>query len=77
MPAKSKAQRKAAAIALAAAKGRIPVRSLKGPARSMYESMNTRELEEYASGSEARKPEHVKRKQSRRKTSLKHKNRRR
>ena len=77
MPAKSKAQRRAAAIALQAARGQRSIKSLKGASRSMYESMSHRELEEYATGSEARKPEHVKRKQSRRKSSVKHKKQRR
>ena len=74
MPPKSKAQRRAAGIALAAKRGEISPKSLKGASRSMYESMNKRQLEEYASGSEARKPyRKPKKKRARRKTSVKHK----
>jgi len=76
MPAKSKAQRRAAAIALEAARGKRSIKSLKGASRSMYESMTRRQLEEYATGPEARKPMHVKKKNPRRKSSVKHKKRR-
>jgi len=48
MPAKSKAQQKAAGAALAAKRGEQKVGDLAGPAKSMYESMSTKELEEMA-----------------------------
>jgi hypothetical protein len=48
MPARSKAQREAAGIALAAKRGQIAVAKLKGASRSMYESMTERQLEEFA-----------------------------
>lgn len=49
MPAKSKAQQKAAGAALSAKRGDTPVKELKGASRSMYESMSKKELD---SGSE-------------------------
>lgn len=48
MPARSKAQQKAAGAALAAKRGDTPKSSLKGPARGMFESMSEKELEELA-----------------------------
>ncbi len=48
MPARSKAQQKAAGIALAAKRGDVEVDSLKGASRSMYESMSEQQLEEFA-----------------------------
>ena len=48
MPAKSKAQRSAAGMALAAKRGGISVTKLKGAAREMYDSMTVSQLEEYA-----------------------------
>jgi len=48
MPARSKAQQRAAGIALAAKRGDVEVDSLKGASRSMYESMSERQLEEFA-----------------------------
>ena len=59
MPAKSKAQQKAAGAALAAKRGDTKVSSLKGASREMYESMSEKELKEFAEGSEKGKPEHV------------------
>ncbi len=50
MPAKSKAQQMAAGVALAAKKGEKPETALTGAAKSMYESMNRKQLEEFASG---------------------------
>lgn len=58
MPAKSKAQQKAAGVALSAKKGDTRKSDLKGPAKSMYESMSKSELEEMASGKRKGKPEH-------------------
>lgn len=59
MPAKSKAQQQAAGVALSARRGEIPVDSLKGASKSMYDSMSERELEEMASTKTKRKPTHV------------------
>lgn len=59
MPARSKAQQKAAGAALSAKRGDTPKSELKGAARSMEESMNEKQLEEFASGSTKGKPEHV------------------
>ncbi|MCK9578703.1 DUF3008 family protein [bacterium] len=49
MPAKSKAQQEAMAIALAAKKGKIPKRKLLGASKQMAESMTKKQLEEFAS----------------------------
>lgn len=59
MPAKSKAQQKAAGAALAAKRGEVKTSSLKGASRSMEKSMNETELEELASSPRKGKPEHV------------------
>ena len=59
MPAKSKAQQKAAGAALAAKRGEESVSELKGAARSMYESMSEEQLEEFASTERKGKPDHV------------------
>jgi Protein of unknwon function (DUF3008) len=48
MPAKSKAQQKAAGAALSAKRGEQRKSQLKGPSRQMYESMSEKELEEFA-----------------------------
>jgi len=48
MPAKSRRQQRAAGMALAAKRGKIPVGKLKGAALSMYKSMTAKQLEEYA-----------------------------
>jgi hypothetical protein len=48
MPAKSKAQQKAAGITLSAKKGDKKKSDLKGPSKSMYESMSQDQLEELA-----------------------------
>jgi len=60
MPAKSKAQRKATGMALAAKKGKIPMSQLKGPSASMAKSMSKSQLEDYAKTSEKGLPEHIK-----------------
>lgn len=60
MPAKSKAQQKAAGAALSAKRGDQKASDLKGASRSMYDSMDEQELEKMASTSRAGKPEHVK-----------------
>jgi Protein of unknwon function (DUF3008) len=62
MPAKSKAQQKAAGAALAAKRGDQKVSKLKGPAKSMYQSMSERELDKMASTKRKGKPEHVSKK---------------
>jgi len=59
MPAKSKAQQKAAGAALAAKRGEQKVSDLKGASKSMYESMTEEELDELASTKRKGKPEHV------------------
>lgn len=48
MPAKSKAQQKAAGAALSAKRGDQTKKSLKGASREMYESMGEGQLEELA-----------------------------
>ena len=48
MPAKSQQQQKAAGMALAAKRGELSPQKLRGSAKQMYESMNKRQLEEYA-----------------------------
>jgi CRISPR/Cas system CSM-associated protein Csm3 (group 7 of RAMP superfamily) len=57
MPARSKAQQEAAGVALAAKRGEIPVSRLKGASRSMYESMNEKQLEEFAATPRAGLPQ--------------------
>ena len=49
MPAKSKAQQKAAGAALSAKRGDTKVGELKGASKDMYDSMTEEELEDYAS----------------------------
>lgn len=58
MPAKSKAQQKAAGAALSAKRGETKKSELKGASRSMEKSMSKTELEELASTSRKGKPEH-------------------
>lgn len=58
MPAKSKAQHRAAGAALAAKRGDTKVSELKDPSKSMYKSMSEKELEELASTSGKKKPKH-------------------
>lgn len=48
MPAKSKAQQKAAGAALSAKRGETPKKNLKGASKSMADSMTENELEELA-----------------------------
>ncbi|HEX6374788.1 MAG TPA: DUF3008 family protein [Allosphingosinicella sp.] len=59
MPAKSKAQQKAAGAALSAKRGDTPKSKLKGASRQMVESMSEKQLEEFASTKRRGKPEHV------------------
>ena len=49
MPAKSKAQQKAAGAALSAKRGDTKVSELQGASKQMYDSMSEDELEDYAS----------------------------
>ena len=58
MPAKSKAQQKAAGAALSAKRGDTKVDELKGASKSMYESMSQKELHDIASTKRKGKPEH-------------------
>ena len=58
MPATSKAQQKAAGAALSAKRGETPKSKLVGASRKMYESMNEKELEEFASIKRSKLPEH-------------------
>ena len=58
MPAKSKAQQKAAGAALSANRGETKKSDLKGASREMVESMTEKELEELASTKRKGKPEH-------------------
>ena len=48
MPAKSKAQQKAAGAALSAKRGDTKVSELKGASKDMYDSMSESELEDFA-----------------------------
>ncbi len=59
MPAKSKAQQKAAGAALSAKRGETPKSELKGASREMEKSMTEKELEELAHTKRKGKPEHV------------------
>jgi hypothetical protein len=56
MPAKSKAQQKAAGAALAAKRGEASKGSLKGASRSMADSMSERQLRELAATKRKGKP---------------------
>ncbi|MCB1339840.1 MAG: DUF3008 family protein [Pseudooceanicola sp.] len=49
MPAKSKAQQKAAGAALSAKRGETKKSELQGASKEMYESMSEKELEAFAS----------------------------
>ncbi len=59
MPAKSKAQQRAAGAALAAKRGEVPKAKLKGASREMYETMTEKELDELATVKRSKLPEHV------------------
>jgi hypothetical protein len=59
MPARSKAQQKAAGMALAARRGELEPSALRGAAREMYDSMSEEQLEEFAATRREGKPEHV------------------
>lgn len=57
MPAKSKAQQRAAGAALSAKRGEMPKGELRGASQQMYDSMTEKELEELASTSHKHLPE--------------------
>lgn len=59
MPAKSKAQQKAAGAALSAKRGQTPKGELKGASRQMVNSMTEAELAAMAKGSTKGKPDHA------------------
>ncbi|MBA3941317.1 MAG: DUF3008 domain-containing protein [Sphingopyxis sp.] len=59
MPAKSKAQQKAAGAALSAKRGDTPKSKLGGASKQMLDSLSERQLEDFAKGSTKGKPEHV------------------
>ncbi|HZV19866.1 MAG TPA: DUF3008 family protein [Sphingobium sp.] len=59
MPAKSRAQQKAAGAALSAKRGETEESDLKGASRQMYGSMSEEQLEELAHSKRKGKPEHV------------------
>lgn len=59
MPAKSKAQQRAAGAALSARRGQTAPADLKGAAREMYDSMTEAELEDFASTDLHDLPDHV------------------
>lgn len=57
MPAKSKAQQKAAGAALSAKRGETKVKDLQGASKEMYESMSEKELDEMASTKRSKLPD--------------------
>ena len=57
MPAKSKAQQKAAGAALSAKRGDSKVKDLKGASKDMYDSMSEKQLEEFAETKRKKLPE--------------------
>ena len=59
MPAKSKAQQKAAGAALGGERGDTQVSELQGASKGMYDSMSESELEDMAETKRKGKPEHV------------------
>ncbi|MBB3660622.1 hypothetical protein FHX15_005893 [Rhizobium sp. BK650] len=61
MPAKSKAQQKAAGAALAAKRGQMSKSRLKGASKEMADSMSEKQLEDFAATKRKGKPERVSR----------------
>ena len=57
MPAKSKAQQKAAGAALTAKRGEIKKTELKGASKSMEKSMSEKQLHDFAATKHKGKPE--------------------
>lgn len=64
MPAKSKAQQRAAGMALAAKRGEIPKSQLRGAAKQMLK-MSKEQLEEYAGTKRKHLPERKRKKKKR------------
>ena len=62
MPAKSKAQQKAAGAALSAKRGETPKSKLKGPSKQMADSMSEKQLHDLAQTKRKGKPEHASKK---------------
>ncbi len=60
MPAKSKAQQKAAGAALSPKRGDAKPSELKGASRQMYDSMSEKQLDEFASTKRKGKPDYAK-----------------
>jgi hypothetical protein len=60
MPARSKAQQKAAGAALSAKRGETPTANLRGASREMYKSMSEKELDRMASTKRRNLPSRVK-----------------
>ena len=59
MPAKSKAQQRAAGAALSAKRGETKLSELQGASKQMHESMTEKELDELASTKTEGLPDHV------------------
>lgn len=59
MPAKSKAQQKAAGAALSAKRGDTPKSKLKGASKEMLGSMSEKQLHDLATTKRKGKPEHA------------------
>lgn len=59
MPAKSKAQQKAAGAALSAKRGETKVSELQGASKQMYDTMSEKELEDFASTDRKSLPDKV------------------
>jgi hypothetical protein len=59
VPAKSRAQQRAAGAALSAKRGETRVGDLKGASKGMYDSMTAEELEDYAGTDHDGLPEKV------------------
>ena len=59
MPARSKAQQKAAGAALSVKRGETKVSELQGASKSVYSSMNEKQLRDFAKTKTKGKPEHV------------------
>lgn len=59
MPARSKAQQRAAGAALSAKRGETSVKDLQGASKDMYDSMSEEQLEEFASTDLDGLPDHA------------------
>ncbi|TJZ91016.1 DUF3008 family protein [Paracoccus gahaiensis] len=59
MPARSKAQQRAAGAALSAKRGETKVGDLKGASKDMYDSMSEDELQDFAATELDDLPDHV------------------